>query len=576
MPAPDDRTLTAFAELVEAQQRLVAELLSRPETTASRLPAAEFPKALLAAACADPGRIQALQSEHCREQFALWMHHFGHGSTNPAPPETTPDRRFSAREWSELPWFSWLRDSYLSTSRWLESVVASADVDDAMRRRLLFFTRQFTDAMAPTNHAATNPEALRLALESHGESLRRGLANLRSDLEKGRISMTDETAFEVGRNLATTPGSVVYQNELMQVLQYRAATPTVHAVPLVIVPPCINKYYVLDLQPHNSFVRYAVGNGLTVFVISWRNMSAELGRTTWDAYLQDGVARALEVARAITGAAKVHALGFCVGGTLLASTLAMLRRKRRRPAATLTLLATLLDFADSGDVGVYIDETYVRHVEEKYREGGVLPGGQLAATFASLRANELVWHYVINNYLKGRRPDAFDLLHWNSDSANLAGTMVAYYLRHMYLENALREPDRLSMCGVPVDLGRIGLPTYVLATHDDHIVPWNSAYAGAQLLGPEVEFVLGASGHIAGVVNPASTDRRSYRTGPPPSRAADAWLTASQEHPGSWWKHWAAWIGSHSGARIAAPAQPGSAGFPPLADAPGSYVHERV
>lgn len=578
MPAaPDDRTREAFAALTRAQQRLLADLLQ--QGASARMPAGELIKSVIAGALADSSGFEALQQAHYREQFELWMRHFGGGgaaATDSAQPTAaTRDRRFAAREWADLPWFAWLRDAYLCSSRWLERFVDTAKVDEPTRRKLRFFTRQYLDAMAPSNWAASNPEALRLAFATRGASLARGLENLQADLAKGRISMTDESAFTVGRNLAVTPGAVVFQNDLVQVIQYAPTTPTVHAVPLVVVPPCINRFYVLDLQPHNSFVRHAVEQGLTVFMISWRNIGPALGRTSWDAYLQQGVIQAIDVARAVTGAPKTHALGFCVGGTMLASALAVLRRKRRRPAATLTLLATLLDFADPGEIGVFVDEPYVRQVEADFRDGGVFPGSRLASTFASLRANDLVWNYVVHNYLKGRTPEPFDLLHWNSDSANLAGTMYAYYVRNMYLENALREPDRLRMCGVPVDLARIGLPTYVLATREDHIVPWTSAYAGARLLGPNVEFVLGASGHIAGVVNPAAANRRSYRSGPPPGPSHEAWLEASREHAGSWWNHWTHWIVRQSGPRIAAPVRLGSAVHRPIEPAPGSYVREQ-
>ncbi len=523
----------------------------------------------------EPQRVRAVQERYYADQLALWRHFAGSGEPAPELPEVEADPRFRAPEWRELAWFDYLRRSHALTARWLRELVAATNADAATRRKLDFHIRQFVDAAAPTNFVATNPEALRLAFESGGESLARGLANLLQDSARGRVSMTDERAFEVGRNIALTPGAVVYRNDLIELLQYRPLTAQVHRRALLIVPPCINKYYVLDLRPENSFVRYAVENGLTVFMLSWRDVPAALSHLTWDDYLEQGVGRAIEVARAIGADAKINALGFCVGGTLLACALAVARAKRRRPAASLTLLASLIDFADPGEIGVYIDEAYVASCERDLGSGGILPGSRLAAAFASLRANDLVWRYVVENYLKGRTPAPFDLLYWNSDSASLPGPMYAYYLRHMYLENALRSPGALTMSGVPVDVGRIGLPAYVLATAGDHIVPWRSAYASARLLGDQVTFALGGSGHIAGVVNPPQPPRRGYRTGALESAGPDRWLEGAREHPGSWWPHWLEWIRARSGPLVAASDRVGNDDYTPLEPAPGRYVRER-
>ena len=357
------------------------------------------------------------------------------------------------------------------------------------KRKLQFFARQYVDAMSPANYPWSNPEALKLAAETDGGSLAQGMRNLAADLDKGMISMTDDSAFEVGRNLAVTPGAVIYENDFLQLIQYRPTTPAVFEHPLVMVPPCINKYYILDLQPENSFVRYAVERGHTVFMVSWRNMPREMGRASWDDYVEQGVMRALEVAARASGTGKVNALGFCVGGTLLGSALAVLRARGSNAEASLTLLATMLDFSYTGALSVFVDEAYVAKREHDFAEGGLLHGRELALTFASLRANDLIWNYVVNNYLKGRTPEAFDLLYWNADSTNLPGVMYAYYIRQMYLENNLRRPGRLTMCGVPVDLARVDMPAYVLATREDHIVPWRTAYASTRLLGGRIEFV---------------------------------------------------------------------------------------
>ena len=486
-----------------------------------------------------------------------------------------PDRRFRAEEWRNQPYFDYLAQSYLLTGRWLREIVDTAKLEPRSKRKLEFFTRQFVDAMSPANFAWSNPEALKLAAETEGESLARGLRNLAADLDKGMISMTDDTVFEVGRNLAVTPGAVIHENDFMQLIQYRPSTQAVFERPLVMVPPCINKYYILDLQPENSFVRYAVERGHTVFMVSWRNMPREMGRATWDDYIEQGVMQALRVAAQACGVDKVNALGFCVGGTLLGSALAVLRARGDHSVASLTLLATMLDFSDTGDLSVFVDEAYVAKRERDFAEGGLLPGRELALTFASLRANELIWHYVVNNYLKGRTPEAFDLLYWNGDSTNLPGVMYAYYIRNMYLENSLRQPGRLSMCGEPVDLQRVDMPGYVLATREDHIVPWRTAYASTRLLGGRIEFVLSASGHIAGVINPASKNRRNYWVREQPDEDPERWLAAAAERPGSWWSHWADWLAPLGGREVQARVKLGGETHREIEPAPGRYVKEK-
>jgi polyhydroxyalkanoate synthase len=431
--------------------------------------------------------------------------------------------------------------------------------------------------MCPANFAATNPEALEQALASQGETLTRGLANLLADAAKGRISQTDESAFEVGRNVGTSAGHVVFENELIQLIQYTPSTPSVAKRPLVMIPPCINKYYILDLQPENSFAGYAVASGHTVFMVSWRNVGSELGHLTWDDYLEKGVFAALRVARDIADADKVNALGFCVGGTLLGAGLAVLKEKNQDWVASVTLLATMLDFSEAGQIGLFIDEASVAAREATIGGGGILPGTELAFVFSSLRANDLVWQYVVKNYLLGERPPAFDLLYWNSDSTNLPGPMYCYYLRNTYLENKLRVPGALTNCGAPVDLGAVKLPLFVLATREDHIVPWRSAYRSVWLLGGEDKtFILGESGHIAGVVNPASKNRRSYWTGTPYPPDPEDWLSAARNHKGSWWPQWREWLARHGGGDRPAPQAPGNESYKPIEPAPGRYVKHRI
>jgi len=482
------------------------------------------------------------------------------------------DQRFSGPRWHELPYFSLLRQSYLLASAYVTELASLARLPEAQRRRLAFMTRQYLDAIAPTNFAATNPEVLERALVTEGTSVAQGMANLARDLEQGRISMTDERAFAIGRNLAMTPGHVVYRNPLIELIQYAPTTERVHRRPLVIVPPCINKYYILDLQPANSFVRWAVERGHTVFIISWRNIPPELGRTEWDDYIEQGALEAIRVAKEISKSATVNTLGFCVGGTMLACALAVLAARRDRSVESATFLTTMLDFADPGEIGVYVSDEILAAREPALMSGERVHGSELAGAFASLRANDLVWNYVVRNYLKGETPPAFDLLYWNGDSANLPGPMYVYYLRNLYLHNRLIERDALTMAGERIDLSAVNVPTYVYASHDDHIVPWHSAYRTTALLGGDVRFVLGASGHIAGVINPPDKHRRHYWTNELITDGADDWMARADRHAGSWWPDWAEWLEVHGGAWKAAPLDAGSEAFPALEPAPGRYV----
>ncbi|HWA38998.1 MAG TPA: class I poly(R)-hydroxyalkanoic acid synthase [Burkholderiales bacterium] len=521
-------------------------------------------------------RIARLQSEYAQQQTQLWGALLS-GRKDSVIKAEAGDRRFSAAAWRDNAYYDYLRQSYLLAARYVEDLVEASELEPFAKERARFAARQWIDAMSPANFAATNPEALRQAIESNGESLTRGLAHLLEDAQRGRIRQTDEAAFEVGRNVAATPGDVVYENELIQLIQYRPATAEVAARPLVMVPPCINKFYILDLQPDASLVGHAIAAGQTVFMVSWRNVGPELGGLTWDDYLDKGVLTALRVAREIAGADKVNALGFCVGGTLLGAALAVLAQKGERWVASATFLASMHDFADPGQIGLFIDPASVAAREAAIGARGILPGSELAFVFSSLRANDLVWPYVVNNYLMGGHPPAFDLLFWNADSTNLPGPMYCYYVRNMYLENRLREPGALTNCGVPVDLGKVDLPLFFLATREDHIVPWRSAYRSVHLLGGQDKtFVLGASGHIAGVVNPPGKNRRSYWAGAVLPAQPDAWLEGAQEHKGSWWPAWTAWLERHAGGRRKAPKSPGSVQYQPVEPAPGRYVKQRI
>jgi polyhydroxyalkanoate synthase subunit PhaC len=518
----------------------------------------------------------ALQLDGMRQMAAMWTAAVPGGVPSAAPVE---DKRFADEAWTKDPRYEAVARTYLAQTDLMRQALDAAPLDARSKAQWGFALRQVADAVSPANTLATNPEAMQLAMETGGASLVEGLRLFTEDLAQGRIAMTDDTAFEVGRNIATTPGSVVYENELIQLIQYAPTTAEVHERPLVIVPPCINKYYILDLQPANSFVAHAVAQGHTVFLVSWRNAGPGQERVTWDDYLEQGVLRAIDVARAISGSDTVNTLGFCVGGTLLASALAVRAARGERPAASMTLLTTMLDFGDTGEIGLLVSEEGVAAREAAIGRGGLLKGSELAQVFASLRANDLIWPYVVKGYLKGQAPPAFDLLYWNSDDTNLPGPMFCWYVRNTYLENKLREPGATVQCGEPVDLGSIGVPAFVYASKEDHIVPWRTAYASTQLLSGDNVFVLGASGHIAGVINPpAKNKRHHWVSGSATVQGAepDAWFDAAERVPGSWWPAWVDWLAPHSGATVDAPATPGNAEFAPVEEAPGRYVKEKA
>jgi polyhydroxyalkanoate synthase subunit PhaC len=524
----------------------------------------------------EPAHLAALQKRFAEEQQRLMK-----ALANPAEAAghslaSQQDKRFSSEAWQASPQFRYLAESYLAASRLLIESINEVELPTDAKQKMKFFAKQYLDAMSPSNFLMTNPEALKSAIESKGETLRAGLENLKEDMEKGHISMTDEAAFKIGENIVLSPGSVVFENDIFQLIQYTPTTDYVHVRPLLMVPPCINKFYILDLRPDNSYIKYAVDQGFTVFVVSWRNVQAEQGQLTWDDYIANGVIKAIDVTRLITNVDKINTLGFCVGGTLLASALAVLRRMGHDVVESVTFLTTFLDFTDVGEISAYIDDAFVERREREVGEGGIVNGSELAFAFTSLRANELVWNYVVNNYLKGSKPPAFDLLFWNSDSTNLPGPWYCYYLRNTYFENNLIQPDKLTMCGVPVDLSYIDMPAFVLATKEDHIVPSRAAYSSATFLGGDTKFVLGASGHIAGVVNPASKNKRSYWVGGELELTLSEWLEHATEVEGSWWPHWIKWLKPFGGRMIPARKSLGGAGFSPIEPAPGRYVKAKA
>jgi len=516
--------------------------------------------------------LPELQAAYLRDAAALW----NQATSASAETSARGDRRFAGQDWLANPTAAYTAGMYLLNARTLMQLADHVQADEKTRQRIRFAVQQWVDAASPSNYLALNPEAQRRALDTHGESIARGLQHLWNDLRQGHLSQTDETVFEVGRNVAMTPGAVVYENELFQLVEYAPITEKVHERPLLLVPPCINKFYILDLQPDNSLVRYALSEGHRVYMLSWVNADESLAHKTWDDYIEDGVIRAIQEVRAISRQDQINALGFCIGGTLVGTALAVLAARGESPVGSLTLLTAFLDFSDTGILDLFIDETMVRLREASIGQGGLLQGRELAATFSFLRPNDLVWNYVVGNYLKGETPPPFDLLYWNSDSTNLPGPMYCWYLRHTYLENNLKVPGKVTVCGEPVDLRRLDLPTFLYASREDHIVPWHSAYDTVHVLPGKKQFVLGASGHIAGVINPPTKKKRSHWTNARLPKTAQAWFDGATEHPGSWWPLWSDWLKLHAGKLVAAPKKPGDARHPPIEPAPGRYVKAKA
>jgi polyhydroxyalkanoate synthase len=518
----------------------------------------------------DTSTLAQLQTDYMQQLSGLWQELL----TSKTP--SIADRRFAAPEWQASPLHAFNAATYLLNGRFLMQMADAVQGTPRTKQRIRFAVQQMVDAMSPANFLVTNPEVQKKIIETKGESLAKGITHLLEDMQKGHISQSDESAFEVGKNVASTEGAVIFENALFQLIQYKPLTENVYQRPLLLVPPCINKYYILDLQAENSLVRYAVEQGHTVFLASWRNPDASLGHITWDDYIEDGAIKAIEVAKEISGQEQLNTLGFCVGGTILATALALLYSRGEEPVSSLTLLTTLLEFSDPGVIDVFIDEAQVSRREEAIGQGGLMPGRDFTATFSSLRPNDLVWNYVKANYLKGETPPPFDLLYWNADATNLPGPMFCWYLRNMYLENNLREPGKLTVSGDKVDLTNIDTPTFIYASREDHIVPWTAAYESMNLLNPKQRrrnrFVLGASGHIAGVINPPAKKKRSYWTNDGAARNAEEWLKRAKEQPGSWWTDWAGFLAKHAGKQIAAPRKLGNAKYKPIEAAPGRYV----
>lgn len=565
--------------LGQAQQKFLADAAQRQNLFGDVMgsnPAADARQFLMNLYSFDAAKIAEIQGQFLQKNLDLWTSLWLRSPDTPVAEPEKGDRRFDAPEWKEYPLFDTIRQAYLLSSKALLQAVATAKLDDQAKQEMSFFARHFLDAMSPANYALTNPEVLKLAVQTQGQSFASGLKNLSDDLKKGYISLSDETAFDVGGNLANTPGAVVYENELIQLIQYRPTTSQVHEIPLVLVPSVVNKFYILDLTPESSFVRYFVSQGYTVFIVSWRGASAQLDRLTWDDYVDKGVIKAIDAACEISGQKKVNALGYCVGGTLLACALSVLAAKGKVPVASMTMLIAMLDYADPGEIGVYLGRCFPARRMAALTKGGVVTGKELTRTFSSLRANDLVWSFVINNYLKGKLPYAFDLFYWNNDDSNLPGPMFSSYVRDCYVDNRLIDPGAMTVCGTPVDLARIDVPTYIFNASEDHLVPWKSGYESVNQVKGDIEFVLGGGGHITGPVNPFSKNKRNYWIGGKQGGSADEWLASARSMQGSWWPHYAAWLKPHSGAEVPAQKKLGSRTHPEIEAAPGRYVKERV
>ncbi len=531
------------------------------------------PAEALGALQLDPAKVLELQQEYLREASSLWNAAITPGA---AQGLVGSDRRFASEAWQSNPLSQFAAAAYLLNAKVLTGLADAVHADPKTRARVRFAVEQWLAASAPSNFLALNAEAQKKALETQGQSLAQGLQNLIHDMGQGHVSMTDESVFEVGKNVATTEGAVVFENEFFQLIEYKPLTAKVFERPFLLVPPCINKYYILDLQPDNSLIRYLVEQGHRTFVLSWRNPDASMQEKTWDDYIEHAAIEAIEVTREITGAKDINALGFCVGGTILGTALAVLAARGEKPVHSVTFLTALLDFSETGVLDIFIDEQAVRFREMQMGQGGLLRGQDLASTFSFLRPNDLVWNYVVGNYLKGETPPAFDLLYWNSDSTNLPGPFYAWYLRNTYLENNLIKSGKLTVCGQKIDLRKIDLPTYIYGSREDHIVPIEGAYASTQVLTGKKRFVMGASGHIAGVINPPAKKKRSYWTCDKLPATQQAWLAGAQEHPGSWWTDWAAWLRPLAGRQVAAPKAYGSRRHKVIEPAPGRYVKAKA
>ena len=575
-----------MADIAERSQRLVQEFLTKQSSSGGGSVGIDDPLNIGSAFMEMTTKMMTQPHKMVEANMNLWQDYmklWQNTASRMMGQETTPiveperdDRRFKGEAW-ENDVFDFIKQSYLLTSNWMEDTVSDIEgLDKKTKQKVEFFTKQYADALSPTNFVMTNPEVLQTTIDTRGENLINGLRNLLEDLERGdgklNIKMTDADAFEVGKNVATSPGKVVFRNDLMELIQYTPTTEKVAKTPLLICPPWINKFYILDLREKNSFIKWAVEQGNTVFVISWVNPDRELAMKTFTDYMLEGPLAAIEAIKDATGEDEVNAVGYCIGGTLLATTLAYMAAKKMKGVKSATYFTTMVDFEEAGDLGVFIDDTSLKNLEDKMNERGYLEGSEMASTFNMMKANDLVWSFVVNNYLLGKDPFPFDLLFWNSDSTRMPAAMHSFYLRNMYLDNKLVEPGGIEIEGVKLDLRKIKVPTYITSTREDHIAPWKPTYEATQLYAGPIRFILSASGHIAGVVNPPAAGKYCYWINDETPANPDEWLAGAEQHEGSWWPDWDKWLGKQNGKELVDARQPGDGKLKPICDAPGKYV----
>ena len=588
LPDPKEIAKT-YAEVAQRASKLITDHVQRQVKKGVSPPTDDLGIAqafmdMMAKMLANPYKLAQQQMNLVWDYFSLWQHASLRMMGMAAAPVAAPpkgDKRFKDAEWEEHFLFDFIKQSYLITARHIHDSVSNVEgLDETSRKKVNFFTRQFIDALSPSNFAVTNPEVLRETVKSNGQNLLKGFNNLLRDIEEGdgqlRVKMTDPTAFELGKNVATTPGKVVFQNELIQLLQFNPTTDKQYKRPLLIVPPWINKYYILDLRAKNSFIKWATDQGHTVFCISWVNPDVKLAQLGFEDYVRLGSMAALDAVCQQTGEKEVNTIGYCLGGTLLGSTMGYMSAKKDKRVASATFFVCLLDFSIPGELGVFIDEGQVASLEKKMSERGYLEGSEMAGTFNMLRSNDLVWSFVVNNYLMGKEPFPFDLLFWNSDSTRMPYKMHSYYLRNMYMKNLLKEPGGITLLDTPIDLSKVKTPAYFISTIEDHIAPWKSTYLGSNALGGPVRFVLGGSGHIAGIVNPPADNKYGYWTNEKSHpESPDEWLAGAKQHEGSWWTDWQTWITGLDDAMVPA-RDPAKGKLKALEDAPGSFVKFRL
>ena len=594
LPDPQEVART-YAEVAQRASKLINEHMQRQmkhgvSAQTDELGIAQAFMDMTAKLLANPFKLAQAQMNLVWDYVSLWQHsmmRFSGLKTKPVAEPKKGDGRFRDEEWEEHFLFDFIKQSYLITARHVHDVVANVEgLPVETEKKVNFFTRQYIDALSPSNFALTNPEVFRETVKSHGQNLLKGFNNLLRDIEEGdgqlRVKMTDPTAFELGRNVAVTPGKVVFQNELIQLLQFNPTTTEQYRRPLLIMPPWINKYYILDLRQSNSFIKWATDQGHTVFVISWVNPDKRLAEKGFEDYMSEGSLAALDAVCKQTGEDEVNLIGYCLGGTLLGATLGYNAVKKDKRIVSATFFVALLDFSIPGELGVFIDEQQVASLEKKMQERGYLEGSEMGTTFNMLRSNDLIWSFVVNNYLMGKEPFPFDLLYWNSDSTRMPYKMHSFYLRNMYMKNLLKEPGGIELAGVPIDISKVKVPAYFISSIEDHIAPWKSTYLGAARLGGPVRFVLGGSGHIAGIVNPPAANKYHFWTNEAKDLPAtpDDWFEGATQHPGSWWTDWQKWIAGlngDGGGNVWVPARdPARGKLKPLEDAPGSFVKFRL